>query len=103
MHQWVSEFHIWWPPFRVAVLHGTGSHGGSKKKLVADIVESKKRRDGTRKGGGMWGRSGVKGSKKGRNGLEGEPIWKGDLSFHPFPLSLPPLSCSYSPRQVMVC
>ena len=25
MHQWVREFHKWWPPFRVAVLHGSGS------------------------------------------------------------------------------
>ena len=26
MKQWVQEFHRWWPPFRVAVLHSTGSH-----------------------------------------------------------------------------
>lgn len=41
MHQWVAEFHKWWPPFRVAVFHGTGSHGGSKKALVDEIVKSK--------------------------------------------------------------
>ena len=39
MHQWVYEFHRWWPPFRVAVLHGTGSHAGSKKHLVKEIVQ----------------------------------------------------------------
>ncbi|MEE6518741.1 hypothetical protein FKM82_029916, partial [Ascaphus truei] len=30
MHQWVTEFHAWWPPFRVAVLHDTGTHAGQK-------------------------------------------------------------------------
>ena len=30
MHQWVREFHKWWPPFRVAVLHGSGSYTGSE-------------------------------------------------------------------------
>ena len=39
--QWVSEFHKWWPPFRVAVLHGSGNYGGSKAKLIRDIVQGK--------------------------------------------------------------
>lgn len=25
MRQWVNEFHTWWPPFRVAILHSSGS------------------------------------------------------------------------------
>jgi DNA excision repair protein ERCC-6 len=25
MKQWVQEFHRWWPPFRVVVLHATGA------------------------------------------------------------------------------
>ncbi|KIW20257.1 hypothetical protein PV08_00832 [Exophiala spinifera] len=25
MKQWVNEFHRWWPPFRVAILHSSGS------------------------------------------------------------------------------
>ena len=25
MKQWVNEFHIWWPPFRVSILHTSGS------------------------------------------------------------------------------
>lgn len=25
MKQWVSEFHTWWPPFRVSILHTSGS------------------------------------------------------------------------------
>ena len=29
MHQWVREFHKWWPPFRVAVLHSSGSFTSS--------------------------------------------------------------------------
>ncbi|CAG09381.1 unnamed protein product, partial [Tetraodon nigroviridis] len=38
MHQWVREFHAWWPPFRVAVLHETGSFSSNKKKLIPEIV-----------------------------------------------------------------
>ncbi|XP_043374459.1 DNA excision repair protein ERCC-6 isoform X3 [Dermochelys coriacea] len=38
MHQWVKEFHSWWPPFRVAVLHETGSYTNKKVKLIHEIV-----------------------------------------------------------------
>lgn len=38
MHQWVKEFHMWWPPFRVAVLHETGSYAHKKEKLIRDIA-----------------------------------------------------------------
>ncbi|XP_054585000.1 DNA excision repair protein ERCC-6 [Eptesicus fuscus] len=38
MHQWVKEFHTWWPPFRVAVLHETGSYTHRKEKLIRDIA-----------------------------------------------------------------
>uniref|UniRef100_A0A8C3E1X2 DNA excision repair protein ERCC-6 n=1 Tax=Corvus moneduloides TaxID=1196302 RepID=A0A8C3E1X2_CORMO len=34
LHQWVKEFHTWWPPFRVAVLHETGSYTKSKVKTA---------------------------------------------------------------------
>ncbi|XP_021935615.1 DNA excision repair protein ERCC-6-like isoform X3 [Zootermopsis nevadensis] len=34
MHQWVREFHLWWPYFRVAVLHESGSFNGKKKSLI---------------------------------------------------------------------
>ena len=30
LHQWVQEFHRWWPEFRVAVLHDTGTYQGFK-------------------------------------------------------------------------
>jgi DNA excision repair protein ERCC-6 len=30
LHQWVQEFHDWWPEFRVAVLHESGSFLGKK-------------------------------------------------------------------------
>ena len=33
MHQWVKEFHTWWPAFRVAVLHETGSFTHKKVTL----------------------------------------------------------------------
>ncbi|NXD75477.1 ERCC6 protein, partial [Halcyon senegalensis] len=38
MHQWVKEFHTWWPPFRVAVLHETGSYTKKKAKLIHEIA-----------------------------------------------------------------
>uniref|UniRef100_A0A8C4Z018 ERCC excision repair 6, chromatin remodeling factor n=1 Tax=Gadus morhua TaxID=8049 RepID=A0A8C4Z018_GADMO len=38
MHQWVKEFHTWWPPFRVAVLHETGSYTYKKEKLIPEIA-----------------------------------------------------------------
>ncbi|KAL5018836.1 hypothetical protein ScPMuIL_004558 [Solemya velum] len=40
MHQWVKEFHTWWPPFRVAILHSTGSFTGKESDLVYDIVKA---------------------------------------------------------------
>ncbi|NWQ75227.1 ERCC6 protein, partial [Columbina picui] len=38
MHQWVKEFHTWWPPFRVAILHETGSYTDKKVKLIREIT-----------------------------------------------------------------
>ncbi|XP_028915565.1 DNA excision repair protein ERCC-6 isoform X2 [Ornithorhynchus anatinus] len=38
MHQWVKEFHTWWPPFRVAILHDTGSYTNKKVKLIHEIA-----------------------------------------------------------------
>ncbi|KAM9726838.1 DNA excision repair protein ERCC-6 isoform 1-T2 [Menidia menidia] len=38
MHQWVKEFHSWWPLFRVAVLHETGSFTSNKEKLIPEIA-----------------------------------------------------------------
>lgn len=40
MHQWVQEFHKWWPPFRIAILHESGSYSGSKKTLIKSIQDS---------------------------------------------------------------
>ncbi|OQR72026.1 DNA excision repair protein ERCC-6-like [Tropilaelaps mercedesae] len=38
MHQWVKEFHKWFPKQRVGVLHNSGSFSGKKKaSLVRDI------------------------------------------------------------------
>ena len=39
MQQWVSEFHSWWAPFRVAILHDTGTFSGDKRVLVDRIVQ----------------------------------------------------------------
>ncbi|KAM5141600.1 DNA excision repair protein ERCC-6 [Mantella aurantiaca] len=41
MHQWVKEFHAWWPQLRVAVLHETGSFAGKKVKLIGEIGRSR--------------------------------------------------------------
>jgi len=39
MHQWVREFHRWWPLFRVSILHESGSHrGGSQLNLIKASV-----------------------------------------------------------------
>lgn len=37
MHQWLMEFRKWWPPFRVAILHSTGTFCGNRKNLVSII------------------------------------------------------------------
>uniref|UniRef100_T1IM14 DNA excision repair protein ERCC-6 n=1 Tax=Strigamia maritima TaxID=126957 RepID=T1IM14_STRMM len=37
MLQWVKEFHTWWPPFRVAILHESGSYTGTKESLIRNI------------------------------------------------------------------
>eukprot|EP00127_Corallochytrium_limacisporum_P006194 Clim_evm11s221 gene=Clim_evmTU11s221 len=40
MSQWVREFHKWWPPFRVAIFHVSGSYKGEDRKdLIASIAE----------------------------------------------------------------
>ncbi|PNF23188.1 hypothetical protein B7P43_G02730 [Cryptotermes secundus] len=37
MHQWVREFHVWWPHFRVAVLHESGSFNGRRESLICQM------------------------------------------------------------------
>ena len=38
LHQWVAEFHRWWPPFRVAVLHDSGSFTGTREELITSVA-----------------------------------------------------------------
>jgi DNA excision repair protein ERCC-6 len=41
LRQWVKEFHRWWPPFRVAILHSSGSGIDSTKAMLqSDILSS---------------------------------------------------------------
>ena len=40
MKQWVQEVHRWWPPFRVAILHTTGSAFARSEKSTAKIYRS---------------------------------------------------------------
>ena len=37
MYQWVGEIHKWWPKFRVAILHDSGSFKGRRvsNKVIA--------------------------------------------------------------------
>ncbi|KAI2799540.1 DNA excision repair protein ERCC-6 [Blomia tropicalis] len=40
MHQWVQEFQQWWPTFRVAILHNTGTYSHRDKgRLIGEIVK----------------------------------------------------------------
>ena len=41
MKQWVNEFHTWWPPFRVSILHSSGSgmlDTGRESKWEDDLL-----------------------------------------------------------------
>eukprot|EP00730_Choanoeca_flexa_P003882 TRINITY_DN11532_c0_g1_i2.p1 TRINITY_DN11532_c0_g1~~TRINITY_DN11532_c0_g1_i2.p1 ORF type:complete len:1223 (+),score=289.37 TRINITY_DN11532_c0_g1_i2:178-3669(+) len=38
IHQWIKEFHRWWPPFRVAALHSSGGYDG--KGSIIDVIGS---------------------------------------------------------------
>ena len=41
MKQWVNEFHTWWPPFRVSILHTSGSGMidiGREARLETDLL-----------------------------------------------------------------
>lgn len=44
MKQWCNEFHHWWPPLRVVILHAIGSGMGNKKNIdegdLEDIIMS---------------------------------------------------------------
>ncbi|VDI10453.1 DNA excision repair protein ERCC-6 [Mytilus galloprovincialis] len=39
MHQWVKEFHKWWPLFRVAILHSSGSYTCKEAELIRTIIK----------------------------------------------------------------
>ncbi|KAJ3218982.1 hypothetical protein HDU67_003346, partial [Dinochytrium kinnereticum] len=83
LRQWCNEFHAWWPYFRVAILHSSGSGLGSSVNLgeeeedddpefeeVESRKQRKRRRGGEseeeRVGRGMGRGRGVGGKKKGR-------------------------------------
>ena len=36
----MAEFHHWWPPFRVCILHDSGSFSGSRDSLIRSIGKS---------------------------------------------------------------
>lgn len=51
MKQWVNEFHRWWPPFRVTILHSSGSgmvnlrNESTKEDILLDLEWDPTRRD----------------------------------------------------------
>jgi DNA excision repair protein ERCC-6 len=50
MKQWVNEFHRWWPPLRVSILHSSGSgmlDVGQELRIEDDLNEVGYRRRGT--------------------------------------------------------
>ncbi|MCJ1472734.1 hypothetical protein MMC13_001383 [Lambiella insularis] len=51
MKQWVNEFHTWWPPFRVSILHTSGSgmidigrESRQEEQLSAQMFDSSRRK-----------------------------------------------------------
>ncbi|MCJ1383407.1 hypothetical protein MMC17_006521 [Xylographa soralifera] len=51
MKQWVNEFHTWWPPFRVSILHTSGSgmmdvgrESQREEELSAQLFDASKRK-----------------------------------------------------------
>lgn len=38
LHQWIKELHTWWPKFRAAILHSSGSYSTTEAALVRKIV-----------------------------------------------------------------
>ena len=37
----MKEFHAWWPPLRVAILHDSGSHVGKRDALIRSVNQSR--------------------------------------------------------------
>lgn len=55
MKQWVNEFHTWWPPFRVSILHTSGSgmidigrEARLENDLLLEMPASGRRKSGTK-------------------------------------------------------
>lgn len=53
MKQWVNEFHTWWPPFRVSILHTSGSgmidigrEARLEDDLLLEVPASRRRKSG---------------------------------------------------------
>lgn len=41
MHQWVKEFHKWWPLFRVGILHSSGTFTSSEVGYINYYIQRK--------------------------------------------------------------
>ncbi|KAJ3343494.1 hypothetical protein HDU93_008153 [Gonapodya sp. JEL0774] len=75
LRQWVQEFHKWWPPMRVAVLHASGSvmegsSGGREGGLGEDDFFSEEESDKANSNGRR--RAAKKGFAKGRGIVNGK-------------------------------
>ncbi|KAG0366182.1 hypothetical protein BGZ54_005705 [Gamsiella multidivaricata] len=75
LKQWVKEFHRWWPPMRVAILHSSGSGMHSKVEAEEDL-DADSFSDGYSSGGLRKKRKAKKrfggGPRRGRTAAEAE-------------------------------
>ena len=60
MKQWVNEFHRWWPPFRVSILHSSGS-GMLNVKREVRVEDELEHTDSHRRGTLSRGHKGARG------------------------------------------
>lgn len=64
MKQWVNEFHRWWPPFRVSILHTSGSGMVNMRNESSREDALLTQRWNALTGGGSRGGSGMSGAQK---------------------------------------
>ncbi|RKO90952.1 SNF2 family N-terminal domain-containing protein [Blyttiomyces helicus] len=83
LRQWVQEFHKWWPPFRVAILHSSGSGltasapGGDKVLGDDEDDEFVEEEDASDSDEMYEDRRGDAGARGGRGGRRPPPAKKG--------------------------
>jgi SNF2 family DNA or RNA helicase len=78
LHQWVREFHKWWPPMRVVILHESGSYAYASQALedrrISNIIHSAWTWLSWESNGRRCGQSAD------RPGSRGRSLWRGSES-----------------------